>query len=472
MNKKRLLLSYLTFDIISVGISWFVFFTYRKYHVDPQLFEHFQESILGDFKLHLGWIIFPVYWLGLHFFSGYYRRVYKKSRLKELGQTLAVVFLGSVVLFLAIILDDEILTVTDYYRYFTVLFGAQFLTTYIPRLLLTTSVAKKIHSGKYTFSSIIIGSGQTALNTYQMIKAQNVKSGNHFIGFIDVESEDSRVLEQELPCLGGLEALKNYLDNNAIEELIVAVQNGTMKHLESIFSMLEKSNVVLKIIPQTQDYILGTVKTTSVLYEPLIEIHTEYLSEWQIYLKRSFDILLSALTLLILSPLYLILAIGVKRSSKGSVFYAQERIGLHGKPFKIYKFRSMYENAEARGPQLSSKNDPRVTPFGLLMRKSRLDELPQFYNVLIGNMSIVGYRPERQFYIDQIIKIAPHYKLLLRIKPGITSWGQVKFGYAENVEEMVQRLKWDLLYLENMSLQMDIKILIYTVLIVLKRTGK
>ena len=156
MNKKRLLLSYLIFDVFSVWISWFVFFTYRKYHVDSQLFEHFQESILEDYKLYLGWIIFPIYWLGLHFFSGYYRRVYRKSRLKELGQTFTTVFLGSFVLFLAIILDDNILVVTDYYRYFAVLFGLQFLTTYIPRLLLTTSVVQKIHSGKYTFNSIII----------------------------------------------------------------------------------------------------------------------------------------------------------------------------------------------------------------------------------------------------------------------------------------------------------------------------
>ncbi|HXK74687.1 MAG TPA: sugar transferase, partial [Bacteroidales bacterium] len=177
------------------------------------------------------------------------------------------------------------------------------------------------------------------------------------------------------------------------------------------------------------------------------------------------------LAIILLLPVYIFLAIGIKRSSPGPILYSQERIGYRGKPFKILKFRSMYVDAEQGVPQLSSKEDKRITPFGRFMRKVRLDETPQFFNVLLGDMSIVGPRPERQYYIDQIVKKAPYYKLLLNIKPGITSWGQVKFGYAENVDQMVERLKWDILYLENMSIQMDIKILIYTFLIVLKRKG-
>ena len=176
--------------------------------------------------------------------------------------------------------------------------------------------------------------------------------------------------------------------------------------------------------------------------------------------------------MVILSPVYLVTAIIVKCTSPGPVFYAQERIGYHGKPFKMHKFRSMYIDAEEAGPALSKDDDPRITPFGRFMRKVRLDEIPQFYNVFKGTMSLVGPRPERQYYIDQIVKKAPHYRLLFRIRPGITSWGQVKYGYAENVDQMVERLKWDILYIENMSIQMDIKILIYTVLIVLKRSGK
>ncbi|MBQ1709473.1 MAG: exopolysaccharide biosynthesis polyprenyl glycosylphosphotransferase, partial [Bacteroidales bacterium] len=256
------------------------------------------------------------------------------------------------------------------------------------------------------------------------------------------------------------------------KELIIAIQNGKRKHIESIITMIMGSDISLKIIPQIQDLLMGTVKVSSVLYEPLISITPDYLPAWQKHLKRGMDIFFSLLAIIILLPVYAFLTIGVKASSKGPVLYKQERIGLHGKPFNIFKFRSMVEDAERDVPQLSSDHDPRITKFGRFMRKTRLDETPQFFNVLIGDMSLVGPRPERQYYIDQIMEKAPYYKLLFHIRPGITSWGEVKFGYAENVDEMVTRLRWDILYIENMSLQLDLKILIYTILIVLKRAGK
>jgi lipopolysaccharide/colanic/teichoic acid biosynthesis glycosyltransferase len=158
-------------------------------------------------------------------------------------------------------------------------------------------------------------------------------------------------------------------------------------------------------------------------------------------------------------------------SSRGPLFYKQERIGKNGKPFTIYKFRSMYVDAEQNGPELSSEKDPRITPFGRFMRKSRLDEIPNFINVLKGDMSLVGPRPERQHFIDQIIEKAPQYIQLLKVRPGITSWGQVKYGYAKNIDEMVRRMKYDLIYLDNMSLYVDFKIMIYTFLTILKRKG-
>jgi len=220
-----------------------------------------------------------------------------------------------------------------------------------------------------------------------------------------------------------------------------------------------------------QDILLGSVRTSSI-YSPLIEISTDLMPAWQMVLKRAMDIVVSLIAIIVLSPVFLFTAIGVKLSSPGPILYSQPRVGLRGKTFKMVKFRSMYQDAESNGPQLSSKNDPRVTPFGRIMRQYRLDEIPQFFTVLKGDMSIVGPRPERSYYIEQIIQKMPHYKLLLKVKPGITSWGQVKFGYAENLDQMTERAKFDLIYLDNMSIAMDIKILVYTIMIVLQGRGK
>ena len=210
----------------------------------------------------------------------------------------------------------------------------------------------------------------------------------------------------------------------------------------------------------------------SILGTPLIEIKHNLLPQWEFVVKRFLDYLFSLLAIVLLSPFMTLTAIAVKLSSSGSIIYKQERIGQYGKKFNIYKFRSMYEDAEKEGPKLSSKTDSRITPWGRFMRKIRLDETPQFFNVLFGHMSFVGPRPERDFFANQLIKKAPHYKHIYRVKPGITSWGMVKFGYAENVDEMLDRLKYDILYIENMSLLIDLKIMIHTVLIILQGRGK
>ena len=473
MNKTKLTFLYLLFDILAALFTWVGLYIYRKHVGEAADFQNIFVSMRSDSKFWLGLVLYPVYWLFFHAFFGYYNKIYRKSRLDELVTTIGVTLFGCLVFFFIFILDDIVTSPNDYVKYLLFLFSSQFLLTYIPRLSITSYVNNRIHDGRIGFNTLIVGNDEMALKAYETVLKQNPRSGHLFVGYIRIDDHQPDQLEGRLSCVGNISDISKVVEEQHIEEIVVALHNGQRKYIQRVLSLARRShNLTVSLVPQEQDMLLGSVKTSSVLDEPLISVTPEYLPTWQRYLKRGCDIVLSLIAIILLTPLYIFLSIGVKKSSPGPIFYRQERIGYLGKPFNIIKFRSMCENAEADGPMLSSQNDSRITPFGKFMRQYRLDETPQFFNVLRGEMSLVGPRPERQFYIDQIMERAPYYQLLLGIKPGITSWGQVRFGYAENVDEMLERLRWDLLYIENMSIQMDIKILIYTALIILKREGK
>lgn len=464
MKKIRQTGKYILADFISAAVVWLLF-NWLRYE-EMAVYE--VASSFGNYLTYLqvikGQLLIPFFWLILYYFSGYYNKPFGKSRLTELFSTFVTSLIGSVLIFFIVVLNDLPRSFHIYYELFFALFGLQFVLTYIPRLMITQAGLRKIKSREWAMNVLIIGAGEKACR----IAKDLYRMGYNISGFVPEDSTTPVEVEKQ-EIAGELAGLPAIVEEKRIDELVLAAETNDNKKLLNILYSLYHYKLPIKVLADKLS-MLSQVKIKTIRGIPLVNVTENNFSSVEKNIKLFLDKVISLFVLILFSPMYAYIAYRVKKDSPGPVFFRQERIGYMGKPFMIYKFRTMYMGAEDRGPLLSSENDERVTPFGHIMRKYRLDEFPQFWNVLKGDMSVVGPRPERKYFIDQIVKVAPYYYLLHNVRPGITSLGMVKYGYAGDVNKMIERMKYDILYYENMSLLLDVTILIYTVKTVF--TGK
>lgn len=462
-------IKYVVGDYVMSNLAWFTYNIVR-YQMGAVAGYGNLGSYLTSNIVVLGQIFFPLLMMVTYIFSGYYNNVCRKSRVQELLTTLASSGINTLIIFFIALINDVIGVRGSDYEMIFILWGLLFGFVYLVRFIITNIASRQIKSRRWTFPTLIIGSGSAAVAFANKLNSMRKSTGHEIKGFVNIPGENP-VKGNPLPCYD-LDELKEVCDNQGIWELIVVPSRDDLHQNMNAINKLFALGLPIMISPERFNMMQSQVRISDIYGEPLVNISRSSMSDSGKNIKRAIDIVVSVLALIMLTPVYAIVACIIKLTSPGPVFYLQERIGRHNKPFSIIKFRSMVKNAEASGqPQLSSDDDPRITPFGHFMRKYRIDELPQFWNVLKGDMSIVGPRPERKYYIDQIIQRVPAYALLHQVRPGITSMGMVKYGYAKNVDEMVERVKYDLMYLDNMSLLNDLKILIYTIRIVFTGRG-
>ena len=457
MNRRRQILKYVLLDFVTAILAWALLNGLR--YADIAQYEGFTTaaSYFLSGRVIKGQLLIPVFWLMLYYFSGYYNRPFGKSRMDELFGTFLTVAIGVIFIFFVVVLDDLPESFEIYYRIFFSYFAMQFFLTYAFRYAITLHALRKTRRREWSLSVLVIGADRYAAH----VRNDLLKLGYRIVGFVKVNADQQAVVAPD-ELLGNVNDLSRLMADLPVDELVLAP--GAMSNDETVrilYSLYHYNRPIKIRVEKNNPLFRANVKTIHGI--PFIDVTTNNFSEAGKNIKYVADKLVAAWALILLAPLYACIAVRIKRDSPGPVFFTQERIGYMGRPFTICKFRTMYADATRQSPLLTDRDDPRVTPFGRFLRKYRLDELPQFWNVLKGDMSIVGPRPEQRYYIERIVRKAPYYYLLHNVRPGITSWGMVKYGYADTVDKMIERLDYDIMYYENMSLTLDLMILLYTI---------
>lgn len=437
-------------------------------------FAFYPWGSVGDFltstPVMLGILVIPCMLLGLYYISGYYVTVSPRSRIDDLLNTLTTTFIASLLIYFMLIVNDSIRERGAVYELIGILWAILLGCSFPVRLTITNIFRRSATRYWGTCNTLIVGTLSAAQKISERLSRQNNGSEFNVVGFVTFDNADNAVASSDMPVFPLADIGRIVTEKNISRLIVLPHPNGVNATMD-LLSRLFVTGCSIFISPVLFRLISGKTSFGNVAGEPLIDISRPDVSPMTAACKRAADIVGSVLALILLFPVMAITALAVKFDSAGPVFFRQERVGLHKRKFKILKFRTMRPDAENDGPALSSVNDARVTRVGRFLRKYRLDELPQFVNVLLGDMSIVGPRPEREYYINQIVKRVPYYSLIHCVRPGITSWGMVKYGYATDIDQMVERLSYDLIYIENISMGVDLKIVAYTVKTVLTGRG-